>query len=80
MPICIVSGCSRNAVHSLGVRLRYQPGPKADWAPETNAHLCDVRARSGAKITIVYEATSTGRIETSVYPVEAPVVRRTKIR
>jgi hypothetical protein len=77
---CIVPGCGRNAVNNLGVRLRRPPQADAWWSPNANAYLCDEHARSGARITLVYEPTDTGRVETRVYAVEGePTVRRTNI-
>jgi hypothetical protein len=78
MPDCIVPGCHRNALNNLGVRLR-KPDTSAIWAPNANAYLCDVHARSGARITLIYEATDTGRIETRVQGAEEQVARRTAI-
>lgn len=59
MPECIVPGCSRNAENTLGVRLR-KPDTTAIWAPQTNAHVCNVHARSGARVSVIYEATDSG--------------------
>lgn len=77
---CIVPGCNRNAVNNLGVRLRRPPQADALWSPNTNAYLCDRHARSGARITLIYEPTDSGRVETRVHAVaEEPIVRRTSI-
>lgn len=62
MADCIVPGCSRSGRNKLGVRLR-KPDTSAIWSPETEAHVCDAHARSGAKLVILYEATQTGRVE-----------------
>jgi hypothetical protein len=62
MPDCIVPGCSRSGKNKLGVRLR-KPDTSAIWSPETDAHVCDTHARSGARLVILYEATDTGRVE-----------------
>lgn len=78
MADCIVPGCGRNALNNLGVRLR-KPDTSAIWAPNANAYVCDAHARSGARITVIYEATDTGRIETHVKGTEESVVRRTAI-
>lgn len=75
---CIVPGCRRNALNTLGVRLR-KPDTSAIWAPQTNVYICDTHARSGARITLIYEATDSGRVETRVQGAEAQVVRRAAI-
>jgi hypothetical protein len=81
MATCIVPGCNRNAVNNLGVRLRKPPQADAWWSPNANAYLCNVHAKSGARITLVYEPTTTGKIETRVHAVaDAPTVRRTNIK
>ena len=78
---CIVPGCSRSAVNNLGVRLRKPPQADAWWSPNTNAYVCDVHAKSGARVTLIFEATNTGKVETRVHAVaEEPVVRRTSIK
>jgi hypothetical protein len=79
MPDCIVPGCSRSADNALGVRLR-KPDTSAIWAPQTGAHVCNRHARSGARITLLYEATDTGRVELRLQGVAEPLVRRTAIR
>lgn len=80
MATCIVPRCNRNAVNNLGVRLRKPPQADAWWSPNANAYVCDVHAESGARITVIYEATDTGRIETRVHAVDGEaVVRRTNI-
>jgi hypothetical protein len=76
---CIVPGCGRNATNNLGVRLR-KADTSAIWAPNANAYVCDRHARSGARITLIYEATDSGRIELNVQGAEAPTVRRTAMR
>jgi hypothetical protein len=80
MATCIVPGCKRNAVNYLGVRLRKPPRGDAVWSPNANAFVCDAHAKNGARITLVYEATNTGRVETRVYAAEEPIVRRTNIK
>lgn len=77
MPECIVPGCRRNAENNLGIRLRKRD-TTAIWAPETTAHVCDVHARSGARVTVLYEATDTQRVEISVQGATEAIVRRTK--
>jgi hypothetical protein len=79
MATCIVPGCGRDAINNFGVRLRHPPQADAWWSPNTNAFVCDKHARSGARITVIYEANETGRIETRVYAAEEPIVRRTTI-
>jgi hypothetical protein len=79
MPECIVPGCSLNAVNNLSVRLR-PPDTSAIWSPNTNAFVCDIHARCGARVTLVYEITDAKRIETRVIGANEPVVRRTGIR
>ena len=78
MPDCIVPGCRRNALNNLGVRLR-KPDTSAIWAPNANAYVCDSHARSGARISVIYEANDSGRVELRVQGAEEPVVRRTAI-
>lgn len=78
MPTCIVPGCSRNAENTLGVRLR-KPDTSAIWAPQTGAYVCNTHARSGARITVIYEATDSGRLETRTQGAAESIVRRTKI-
>ena len=79
MPQCIVPGCGSDAVNNLGVRLRHPPQSDALWSPNANAFLCDEHARSGARITLIYEATTSGRVETVVYASVSPITRRTTI-
>jgi hypothetical protein len=78
MPDCIVPGCTRNALNNLGVRLR-RPDTSAIWAPNANAYVCDVHAISGARVSVVYEATDTQRVELRVQGAIEPIVRRTSI-
>ncbi len=81
MQKCIVPGCGRNAVNNFGVRLRKPPQADAWWSPNANAYVCDAHAKNGARITVIYEPTSTGKVETRVYAVaEEPTVRRTNIK
>lgn len=80
MPDCIVPGCGQNATNNLSVRLR-PPDTSAIWSPNANAYVCDTHARSGARITVLFEPTDTRRVETRVYGAASePVVRRTAIR
>ena len=79
MPDCIIPGCAQNATNNISVRAR-PPQTNAIWAPQSNAYLCETHVRSGARITVLVEATDTGRIETRVHGVQEPVVRRTAIR
>jgi hypothetical protein len=74
-PTCVVPGCTRSGVNDLGVRLRRRDRT-AWWARETAAHVCDVHARSGARITITYEGTDTDTVEVRTQGVTAPIVRR----
>ena len=74
---CIVPGCRRNAPNNLGVRLR-KPDASAIWAFETAAHVCDVHARSGARLHVVWEATGTARVDFSVQGADEPITRRTR--
>jgi len=62
---CIFPGCREEAKHTLGIRLR-RPDTTAIWAPNTDACLCDRHATQGIAITILLEATNTGRVETRV--------------
>lgn len=77
MADCIVPGCSRTGTNNLGVRLR-KPDTTAIWAFETAAHVCDVHARSGVRLVMIYEPTKTGRVEFSVHGATEPVVRRSR--
>lgn len=79
MSECIVPGCGRTASNNLGVRLR-KPDTSAIWAPETKAHVCDKHARSGARITVFYEATDEGSLNIRVHGAEAPILRRASIK
>lgn len=79
MADCIVPGCRRNALNNLSVRLR-PPDTSAIWSPNTNAFICDVHARGGARLTVLFEATESQRVETRVYGATEPVSRRTAIR
>jgi hypothetical protein len=80
MATCIIPGCNRDAVNNLGVRLRKPPQSDAWWSPNANVYVCNVHAKSGARITLLYEPTTTGKVETRVYAVaEEPTVRRTNI-
>lgn len=57
--------------------------PRADalWSPNTNATSADRNAKSSARITLIYEPTTTGKVETRVHAVgEEPVGRRTSIK
>jgi len=78
MPDCVVPGCARAANNTLGLRLP-KPTTEAIWSPNLNAYVCDVHARSGARVTVMYEATDSGRVETRVQGVTGPTVRRTSI-
>jgi hypothetical protein len=78
MPDCIVPGCSRSGKNKLGVRLR-KPDTSAIWSPETDAHICDTHARSGARLMILYEATTSGRVEIVTQAVTDAKVKRMSI-
>jgi hypothetical protein len=78
MPDCIVPGCSRTGKNRLGIRLR-KPDTSAVWSPETDAHVCDTHARSGARLVILYEATDSGRVEIVTQAVTGAKVRRMSI-
>jgi hypothetical protein len=80
MANCIVPGCSVDAQNSLSIRLR-RPDTSAIWAPNLDAHVCDIHATSGARVTVTYEATEAGQIETVTDGGDGhPAVRRTAIR
>jgi hypothetical protein len=74
-PTCIVPGCTRSGVNDLGIRLRRRD-TTAWWARETAAHIFDVHARSGARISITYEGTDTDSIEVRTQGVTEAIVRR----
>jgi hypothetical protein len=76
---CIVPGCSKNAVNNLGVRLRKPPQSDAWWSPNANAYVCDTHAKGGARVTLIFEANDSGKVETRVYASGEPVTRRTTI-
>jgi len=78
MAKCIVPECKRNAVNTLGVRLR-KPDSDAIWAPQADVCVCDKHARSGARVTVIYEATDTGRVEVRTHGAEAPTIKRSTI-
>lgn len=77
---CIVPGCSKSAVNNLGVRLRKPPQSDAWWSPNANAYVCDKHAKGGARVTLIFEANDTGKVETRVYAAAEPVTRRTTIK
>lgn len=79
MPDCIVPACKRNATNTLGIRLR-RPDTTAIWAPQTDVYVCDTHARSGARISVVYEATTTGRVEVRTQGGTEPTVKRASIK
>lgn len=80
MPDCIIPGCSLDAQNSLSIRLR-RPDTSAIWAPNLDAHVCDVHATSGARVSISYEATDSGQVETVTDGGDRnAVTRRTNIR
>ncbi len=74
---CIVEGCTNEAHHNLGIRLR-RPDTTAIWAPNMDAFLCNQHATQGLKINIILEPTDTGEIETLV-SAPLPVKRTTQI-
>jgi len=72
---CIIPGCTDEAVHNFGVRLR-RPDTTAIWAPNTEAYLCDAHASRGLRITVILEPTNTQAIETTVVGVSQPTADR----
>jgi len=78
MANCIVPGCALDAKNNLGVRLR-RPNTSAIWAPNTEAFVCDQHAVSGARLRVLYEATSNGDVEVIVSGVTEPASRLTSI-
>ena len=79
MPVCVVPGCAREAVNNLSIRLR-RPDTSAIWAPNMEAFVCDEHAITGARIHVLYEATSSGEIETHVHGWASEPARTTEIR
>ncbi len=77
MAECIVPGCARSASNHLGVRLRRRD-TTAIWARETAAHVCDKHARSGARVTVIYEATESGAVEVRTHGATEAIVRRSR--
>ncbi len=75
---CIVPGCARVGKNKLGVRLR-KPDTSAIWSPETDALVCDAHARSGTRLLILFEATTTGRVEIRTHGVTDATVKRMPI-
>ena len=63
MNVCLV--CGDRAPHALGIRLR-RPDQSAIWAPNLGAFLCDLHARSGCVVAVVYRETTTGRVQATV--------------
>jgi hypothetical protein len=76
---CIVPQCTRDATNNLGIRLRRRD-TSAIWAPNTEAHVCDHHAVSGARLNVFYEATATGEVEIHVHGSTHEVSRSTPIR
>jgi hypothetical protein len=74
-PTCIVPGCTRTGSNDLGIRLR-RPDRSAWWARETAAHICDVHARGGARVSVTYEATDNDTVEVRTQAVTEAIVRR----
>jgi hypothetical protein len=72
-----VPGCQRSGLNDLGIRLRRRD-TTAWWARETTAHVCNTHARSGARISVIYEATETGAVEVRTQGATEPVVRRSR--
>jgi hypothetical protein len=75
MADCIVPGCRRSGQNTLSVRVR-KPDTTAVWAFETSAHVCDLHAHSGARIGLVWEPTTTGKIEFNVQGAGELIKRR----
>ena len=73
---------SANVLDLIARRLprRCETGQDGSIFHPPHAYVCAVHAKSGARITLVYEPTATGKVETRVYAVaEEPIVRRTNI-
>ena len=75
---CIVTGCTNDAIHQIGIRLR-RPGGTAIWAPETHAYVCDAHAVQGFSVQIVLTPNRSGEIETLVSSPPGGVVTRTTL-
>ena len=73
---CVISGCENLADNNFSVRLR-RADTRAIWAPNTAAFVCDEHAVQGLKITVLLEATTTGKIQTKVGGDGTPTVSRT---
>ena len=78
MPDCVVPDCHVEAHNNLGVRLR-RPDTSAIWAPNTGAYVCDTHAVSGARLTVLYEATDAGKVEVAVHGTADDAHRVTRI-
>jgi hypothetical protein len=71
----VVPGCPRLAENNLSIRLR-RPDTSAIWAPNLDAYVCDSHAVSGALLTLLFEPTSNGMVETVVHGVSTDAPRR----
>lgn len=75
---CAVPVCNNEGRNSLGIRLR-RPDGTAIWSPVTDAFLCDLHSSRGLRLTVLLEATDTGKVESITYSVGEPIVRESKI-
>jgi len=79
MPTCAIPGCRNPADNNFGVRLR-RPDTSAIWAPNTKAYICDRHAARGVRITLAFEPTHSGEVETVILSADGQrIVRRTPI-
>jgi hypothetical protein len=72
---CIIPGCTKEAHHKLGIRLR-RPNTSAIWSPITGTAVCDVHATQGLHITIILEPTHDKQIKTRVCGVAETTINR----
>lgn len=75
---CASPGCTNNVTHQFSVRMRRQDSG-ADFAPNIPLYLCLQHATSGAKVTVLYEPTSSGHVEVDVMLVSGRNARTTPI-
>lgn len=85
MAQCIVPGCNNPAPYYLGVRLRRptvirngrrRPSGTAIWAPNCDAHICEVHASQGYKIDITLTPIVTKQIITNTSVVGGNVITK----
>lgn len=76
---CLTPGCPREPSLSLSLRIRRRD-TSAAWAPELHAYACEFCGAGGAKVTVLFEPTGSGKIESEVVGVFAGKRRVTAIK